>query len=655
MATRALRFVLGALALGGALALTMCSSGDMTTSTTGGPCPDGICGPATGTGASTGVSSSTGMMAGSGGMTSTSSSVGSGGMCPGGAMKCGMPSDCPDPGTECKTRTCDAGCCGTTNAADLTATTTGQTAKDCQQQVCDGMGGVKAVADDTDKPDDQDACHSGACTGGVPGQTLKPADTACAFGGGKFCTAAGACVECNSTAQCNVGTQICQANSCVSASCADMILDGSETDKDCGGPVCNGCATGKKCLVGTDCLDLVCNAGAKTCDMPTCADGQKNGNETATDCGGATCDAAGKTCAVGQGCAVAADCASGFCQGNVCTLKPLGTTCGMGAECVAPGACVDGVCCDSTCTGTCRACTTALKGAGANGNCGNIILGNDPGNECTAANPTSCGFTGVCDGAGACQDFSNATVCAPQTCAGSTLTAQSMCSGTGTCVAGATSNCASGCNAGGTACNVVACTEKWVCTPWDTGTGMVGSSNAATRTCVDQNNCPAMLNKPVTTATLPALDVNYFECNVEPILDKKCGMLGCHGVEGQRALRVYAKARLRALGATLTNAANCAGSSPSASCIGSNSCPCDAKHTGVEWQRNYDAARGFAIDAMGNLLPQEDQSDLIQQPIVGGKSHAGIHLFQSADPEHATILNWLNGATLPNNTCIGLN
>jgi len=176
-----------------------------------------------------------------------------------------------------------------------------------------------------------------------------------------------------------------------------------------------------------------------------------------------------------------------------------------------------------------------------------------------------------------------------------------------------------------------------------------------TRTCTDINSCNTNVGKPVTTATLPHLDVNYFECNVEPIFDKKCGMLGCHGTESGRALRVYARARLRHAGENLIAPANCAGSAMSASCIGSNSCPCNAPHTPTEWQRNYDAARGFALDAMGNALPDEHTSDLIQQPVVGGKSHAGIHLFQPADPEDTTIYNWLHGSTLPNNTCIGLN
>jgi hypothetical protein len=175
------------------------------------------------------------------------------------------------------------------------------------------------------------------------------------------------------------------------------------------------------------------------------------------------------------------------------------------------------------------------------------------------------------------------------------------------------------------------------------------------RTCVDSMNCNPPNGMPATTAMLPHLDVNFFECNVEPILDKKCGMLGCHGTETGRALRVYAKARLRHAGETLVHTSGCPGSASSASCDGSNSCPCDAPHTATEWQRNYDAARGFALDAMGNAIADEHTSDLIQQPVTGGKSHAGIHLFNATDPEDATLFSWLTGATLPNNSCIGIN
>ena len=43
-------------------------------------------------------------------------------------------------------------------------------------------------------------------------------------------------------------------------SCADGFLDGTETAVDCGGG-CSGCATGKACISGGDCLGGVCSAG----------------------------------------------------------------------------------------------------------------------------------------------------------------------------------------------------------------------------------------------------------------------------------------------------------------------------------------------------------------------------------------------------------
>jgi hypothetical protein len=147
-------------------------------------------------------------------------------------------------------------------------------------------------------------------------------------------------------------------------------------------------------------------------------------------------------------------------------------------------------------------------------------------------------------------------------------------------------------------------------------------------------------------ATLPALDVNYFECKVEPILDRKCAQLGCHGTETGRALRTYARARLREASSTITSS-TCGGSSTGTSCTGADSCPCNGFRVPLEWQRNYDAARGFALDPNGNPLANEAQSDILQQAVVGGLSHGGVHLFAMNDSDYTTILNWLNGSTAP--------
>ena len=189
------------------------------------------------------------------------------------------------------------------------------------------------------------------------------------------------------------------------------------------------------------------------------------------------------------------------------------------------------------------------------------------------------------------------------------------------------------------------CTEAWLCSPWDTG----GNGDMAKRTCTDVNNCGTNTQKPVETATLPPLDLNYFKCNVEPILDRKCSMLGCHGKETGRALRVYSRARMRIKGGTLTSVdPACPGNASADACVGSTTCSCKATHSPAEWQRNYDSARGFKLDPQGKAIPtgMADASDLLAQPIVGGKAHSGVHLFRPGDPEEITLKAWLDGATL---------
>lgn len=191
------------------------------------------------------------------------------------------------------------------------------------------------------------------------------------------------------------------------------------------------------------------------------------------------------------------------------------------------------------------------------------------------------------------------------------------------------------------------CVEAWLCSPWETN----GMNNDGTRTCTDLNNCGTATNKPAETAVLPGLDLDYYKCNVEPILDRGCAQLACHGTETGRALRVYARGRHRHPGEMLleTGCLKPGTMVPSENCEGGIECACwTAPHTATEWQRNFDAARGFALDSKGNPIPagQEDSSELISQPIVGGKAHAGIKLFASGDADHTTLKNWLSGQKL---------
>ncbi len=233
---------------------------------------------------------------------------------------------------------------------------------------------------------------------------------------------------------------------CVATHCMDGTTDADETDRDCGGS-CAPCGDSKHCKVFADCVNDFCFAG--TC--VSCGDGTKDGNETGVDCGGAQCDALNQTCGTGTGCGTATDCTSGYCMNGVtCALRPNGNACNANAQC-ASFECVGSLCCDKACNGTCEACAASLTGQ-PDGACKSILPGFPaPAGQCTAAPP--CGNDGKCNGTSACELTPVNTSCAPASCTSATFTNASICDGSGTCNAGATSSCANGCSTSGI-CNV---------------------------------------------------------------------------------------------------------------------------------------------------------------------------------------------------------
>jgi hypothetical protein len=170
-----------------------------------------------------------------------------------------------------------------------------------------------------------------------------------------------------------------------------------------------------------------------------------------------------------------------------------------------------------------------------------------------------------------------------------------------------------------------------------------------TRACTDANNCGTTINKPpVGPLALPSLDVNYYRCKVEPIFDRGCAMMGCHGTaasDNTRAFRVFARGRRRN-DETVPAMASCLETMPvNLEQAGSGTIMCHGwtAHTDAEWQKNFDSARALMLG-----ITNPDQCDLLAQPVVGGKAHTGVHLFAStADPDYVTIKAWLSGATLP--------
>jgi hypothetical protein len=218
-----------------------------------------------------------------------------------------------------------------------------------------------------------------------------------------------------------------------------------------------------------------------------------------------------------------------------------------------------------------------------------------------------------------------------------------ICGGTGG-AGGATSTGATGATTTGATATATStgstCAEAWTCTAWQPAAG-----GQYTRVCTDKNACGTTVGKPPEgPLSLPALDLDYYKCKVEPIFDRGCAMLGCHGTETGRALKIYARGRLRhkemvpqvstcPIGPQVVDLA--VEGSGTVMCVGWS------PHTAAEWQSNYDSARAFMLG-----VTDPEQSDLIAQPIEGGKAHAGVHLFAKGDPEHVTLKAWLGGAAL---------
>lgn len=100
----------------------------------------------------------------------------------------------------------------------------------------------------------------------------------------------------------------CESGNCAlaapAATCFDRIVDGDETDIDCGGS-CRGCTAGAICAAAADCQSQSCTG---TCAAPSCSDGVRDGYETDVDCGW-NCN----VCSAGLHCRRAQDCASGRC------------------------------------------------------------------------------------------------------------------------------------------------------------------------------------------------------------------------------------------------------------------------------------------------------------------------------------------------------
>jgi hypothetical protein len=109
-------------------------------------------------------------------------------------VACLAASDCPGTDTDCAFRSCIAGTC-TVLFAPRGVAVSSQTAGDCQQNQCDGSGGVTTAVDDSDVPVDGNPCTDDVCIGGVGTNPPVPA-VGFTCGGGNVCDGAGLCIGC---------------------------------------------------------------------------------------------------------------------------------------------------------------------------------------------------------------------------------------------------------------------------------------------------------------------------------------------------------------------------------------------------------------------------------------------------------------------------
>lgn len=260
---------------------------------------------------------------GSGGVSDVGGAGGAGGVSDGGTLggaggmggagsECQVASDCPDTDNACIERTCNNGYCGTSLPPNGTPVGN-QTAGDCRKRVCDGSGTIITTVDSTDVLDDSNDCTSDVCQGLTPKNNLLAEGTSCAQDGGQKCDTTGTCVECLANGDCNPSTEECNlvTKSCSPTACFNDVVDGDESDVDCGGSCGSNCAAGKLCGGPADCASSVCTTG--TCVAPLCNDLVQNGTETDVDCGGSCAP-----CNANDSCSINSDCKGNECSGSTC-------------------------------------------------------------------------------------------------------------------------------------------------------------------------------------------------------------------------------------------------------------------------------------------------------------------------------------------------
>ena len=388
---------------------------------------------------------------------------------------------------------------------------------------CNGAGACSAAS--------TSSCSPYLCSGSSCSNSCN-ADTDCVntTGNNNYCTGSnGSCLPVKSNGVACLTNHECGSNFCVDGVCCAsnscgtcLACNVSGSLGSCASVANNVTDPHARCTPGGTCGNTgACNGSGACqqqpttvmCSGPSCSMGTAT---LASFCSGAGSCPAAVTAGCGDylcgttscktSCTADSDCIStDYCtatSGGTCTpRKALGKSCAVDDEC-GSGFCTDGVCCNVNACGTCQACS--LNGAGT---CSAIAANQPaPSGQCTVG--STCGNTGLCDGASGCQQRASGISCGSASCVAnaSQFTAAPTCNGSGSCVTPSPISCGAGtlkCNASGcpTSCTVDGdCVTGYYCSSGacvaqhSTGSCTAGNQcttgNCTNGFCCDVSACP---------------------------------------------------------------------------------------------------------------------------------------------------------------------
>jgi hypothetical protein len=261
--------------------------------------------------------------------------------------QCETASDCGTE-TECRAWACEQGTCIFKNTAQGIPVAAGNIQGDCKRWVCNGQGTTVLEVYPQDIPSSTDPCFTWTCVDWTPVRTAKVHVPCIMESGGTLgvCGEEGNCIQCIQDTDCPHWGERCFHGTCVS--CGNGILDGDETETDCGGScgVCGGqmcdqdvaCASGH-CVytnaappnVTRVCCDSACDGVCQQCSPAGQCEPVPIGQPDVDTCNSPYEGCAGIQCKIKKNypCWSNSDCISGLCINKAPCAHDMSSPCSL--------------------------------------------------------------------------------------------------------------------------------------------------------------------------------------------------------------------------------------------------------------------------------------------------------------------------------------